>query len=82
MRIKDKIITTPDVTDVHFEKGSYIRIGHGAQEDHFMKVGADSTLCMDVPGDERDCECGLLTWHSRDTRCIFVRACVRACVRA
>ena len=64
VRIKDKIITTPDVTDVHFEEGRYIRKGHGALTDRFMKVGADSTLCMDVPGDECDCECGLLTWHS------------------
>lgn len=60
MRIKDRIITTPDVRDVRFENSRYIRIGHGALSDRFMRVGDHSTLCMDVPGDKSDCECVLL----------------------
>ncbi|XP_076435804.1 uncharacterized protein LOC143275519 [Babylonia areolata] len=54
VRLTDKIVTTPDVTDVQFEGTCYVRVRHGAQTGFFLKVGSDHILCMDVPPSEKN----------------------------
>ncbi|KAK7090744.1 hypothetical protein V1264_010504 [Littorina saxatilis] len=46
VRVIDRAITTPDVTDVTYQDCRVIRIRHGALVGHFLKVGSDSRLCM------------------------------------
>ncbi|KAL8600673.1 hypothetical protein ACOMHN_006739 [Nucella lapillus] len=54
VRVTDKIVTTPDVTDVMYETSYYIRIRHGAQTGFFMKEDSNHTMCMAIPPSENN----------------------------